>query len=105
MTRQLIIGLVVNVIAATALLLMATSARSQASECRSYRDYRSFLKEKYDETPIGMGLDGTGTKAVQMFASPKGTWTVVVITPQGRACPIAAGTDWEISEMVIGTPI
>ncbi|PCH70282.1 MAG: hypothetical protein COC12_08440 [Rhodobacteraceae bacterium] len=53
------------------------------------------LQGKYGETPrmIALGLNGAVVEV--LAAAGGGTWTIVVTTPAGITCLIAAGTDFE----------
>ena len=55
------------------------------------------LQLTYGEVPTSVGLADTpdGRKlAFEVLASPTGTWTAIVTTPQGCTTAVAAGTDW-----------
>ncbi|CUK09776.1 hypothetical protein Q8W37_08660 [Shimia thalassica] len=55
------------------------------------------LQSKYSETLSARGLQGHQTSAtmVEVWASEEtGTFTVIVTSPQGVSCVVAAGTDW-----------
>lgn len=52
------------------------------------------LKEKYKEAPVSMGLSNSGS-VVEVFASKTGTFTIVMTHPNGIACLMAAGENWE----------
>ena len=52
------------------------------------------LAKKYDEAPVNMGLTNTGA-VLEILASNDGTWTILVTTPQGVACMVAAGEHWQ----------
>lgn len=49
------------------------------------------LASEYGESPQMMGIDQRGS-IFEVFASlDTGTWTVVITTPSGQACFVAAG--------------
>jgi hypothetical protein len=52
------------------------------------------LNKAYAETPVSMGVT-IGGAVIEVFASPDGTWTLVITQPNGVTCLIAAGKDWE----------
>ncbi len=52
------------------------------------------LKKKYQEQRRGLGV-AANYGVMEFFVSPKGTWTVVMSTPNGMSCILAAGRDWE----------
>lgn len=56
------------------------------------------LAKKYGETPQSIGL-GRNQGVVETFASDKtGTWTIILTTPEGRSCLLAAGEGFEALE-------
>lgn len=54
------------------------------------------LAREYREVRRGIGVTLTGN-IVEVFRSER-TWTIVVTTPDGISCFIAAGRDWETVE-------
>ena len=77
-----------------ATLLSAALPASAAPRCGPRADVLDMLAEKYDETRRGVGISGP-TQVLEVFASVKGTWTVVVTDPAGRTCLVASGRSWE----------
>jgi hypothetical protein len=51
-----------------------------------------------------MGLAQPG-QVIEVFASSNGSWTMVMTMPDGKACLIAAGDNWEIVTKIKGNPI
>ena len=62
-------------------------------ECASRDQIKEKLAHDFDEKPVAMGLSAAGA-ALVIFASPKGTWTTTVVTPQGAACVVDVGEGW-----------
>ena len=52
------------------------------------------LDAQFKERPVSIGLAATGA-VVEVLTSETGTWTILVTTPQGVSCVIAAGKFWE----------
>ncbi len=52
------------------------------------------LADDYSERAVARGLANTGA-VFELFASPAGTWTLVVTTPAGLTCMVAAGARWQ----------
>jgi hypothetical protein len=51
------------------------------------------LAERYGERPAGVGV--AAGQLVELLVRPDGaSWTILVIRPDGLACPVAAGEDW-----------
>lgn len=73
--------------------LIAPTALAQ-SACGSHKMVAENLNKTYAETPVSMGVT-IGGAVIEVFASPDGTWTLVITQPNGVTCLIAAGKDWE----------
>ena len=55
-----------------------------------------FLAEKYQESPVAIGLANTGG-LVEILATDDGaTWTIIVTRPDGQACMVIAGEGWRM---------
>jgi hypothetical protein len=52
------------------------------------------LEDKYSETPVSIGLATNGS-IIEVFASKNGSFTIMITTPNGLTCLIAAGHNWE----------
>ncbi len=55
------------------------------------------LKGKYSEQPKSMGLAANGS-VLEVLTAKTGTWTILLTTPNGITCLIAAGEHWEDME-------
>jgi hypothetical protein len=53
------------------------------------------LHARYGESIIGAGE--TPSEMVAVYVSERGTWTLVIIAPDGRACVGAAGEGWRFA--------
>ena len=69
-------------------------AASAQPVCGAHRAVSDNLKKSYAEAPVSMGVT-TGGGVIEVYASPEGTWTLVITQPNGMSCLIAAGQDWE----------
>lgn len=76
------------------LLLLPVPALAQAI-CNPVEAVRQQLSQKYDEAPVGRGLDSRGN-VVEVWRSRHGeTWTITYTRPDGLMCAITAGASWE----------
>ena len=77
-------------------LAPAGPAQAQAARtsCGDRAAVLDRLAARYAEAPVNMGLTSTGA-VLEILASDQGTWTVLVTTPQGVTCMMAAGEHWE----------
>ncbi|MCG7394127.1 hypothetical protein MHY87_14555 [Microvirga sp. ACRRW] len=87
----------------SALLVGQSPASAQAS-CGPREQLVRLLAEQYKEDPVGIGLAQPG-QVLEVFASQGGSWTMVMTMPDGKACLIAAGDNWEMVTKIKGNPI
>ena len=81
------------VLAAVPLTGLAGEA-SAATVCGNHDVITKALTSKYEEARRVMGV--VNSKAVmEIFLSPKGTWTMVVTNTSGMACVAATGEEWQ----------
>ncbi len=84
----------------TLLAALAAPAEAEAQilqatpTCGDRPDILKKLDTRYSEAPVSMGLTSAGA-VLEVLASDKGTWTIVVSLPSGMSCMIAAGEYWE----------
>ena len=83
------------VFACVALIALGSSNPAQAAGmCGKRVDFIKALNDKYQESGKALGIAGQ-VNLVEIFASKAGTWTILVTTPEGKSCIIAAGNSWE----------
>lgn len=84
---------------------ISTAAAAAQSVCGTHGTVSENLKKGYAEAPVSMGVTTNGA-VIEVFASEKGTWTLVLTQPNGLSCLIAAGLDWEsLPTLVSGAKI
>lgn len=89
MIRSALLGL------STALAFTAISAPSQAQQvCGKRADIVNRLDSGFSEQPRSAGLAADGN-LVEVFASEKGTWTIIYTKPGGLTCLVAVGDNWQ----------
>ena len=80
-----------------AVLLWAFPGRAELVMCQPLSRLEAALA-LYGERRIGHGVSAGG-QVVALYASARGSWTLVTIQaapgPDPRACPAAAGEGWE----------
>jgi hypothetical protein len=63
--------------------------------CGQYERLKNALTDGYGESMSGRGLQSE-TRMIELWRSPDtGTWTVLMILPNGITCVVASGTDWQ----------
>lgn len=76
-------------------LFTAFSSLAEAQErCGPRGAIVKVLAGKYQENRRAMGLINEQA-VLELFTSPKGTWTMLVTDQRGRTCIIAAGDAWD----------
>ena len=55
------------------------------------------LTARYGEQPRHLGLAGNGS-VLEVLTSSSGSWTILLTTPTGRSCLLAAGRHWQDRE-------
>ena len=81
--------------AAVLATVLAEPARAQQPACTNRADVVNHLAQKYAEAPIAMGLANNGG-VIEVLSSKTGdSWTIIITMPNGTACMIAAGENWE----------
>lgn len=83
---------------AAGLLMAATAAASAQSACLPHGKLVDLLDGRYSEQRVAVGLETNG-RLFEIFATDDGaTWTMVVTTPDGASCVVAAGLEWQEPE-------
>lgn len=82
--------------------LFACEARSDPAPCGPHEKIISILEKRYGETLHSMGVSADG-RLVEVYASPSGSWSLLVTMPNGTACMMASGDSFQtIPEKEIG---
>ena len=77
------------------LLALANHAAAAEQACTDHATALRNLAEKFAEVPIGMGLSSTGNLDVLTVNATTGTWSALLVRPDGMACILAVGTGWQ----------
>src|SRR5262245_27177114 len=75
-------------------LLSAASVAAQPSVCGDRHDVLDQLKNKFGESPVGVGLTDQGD-VLELTTSETGTWTLMLSFADGKSCLISSGDNWE----------
>ena len=73
---------------------MMTSSAMAQMVCSERAKFLKHLGEGYSEAPVSMGLASNGS-ILEVLASQKGTWTIILTMPNGKSCVVASGEAWE----------
>ena len=86
-----------------ALVMPLSEAWAQrVSTCSDRAHVGRLLKDDFGETVAWRALSRAGTVVEILSNDETRTWTIIVSTPQGLTCLVAAGQDWEI---ITGEPL
>ncbi len=81
------------------------SASAEAQNvCGPRADVLELLHDRFAEAPVAIGLAADGSVVEVLSAKDGATWTLVVTTPNGNSCAIAAGESWTEVIAVAGEP-
>jgi len=103
MWKTLALGAGFALIASTAMAQSQSQSQSQP-QCNERDNVLALLAKKYKETPIAAGVTNTGGLVEVLTDIKSGTWTIIVTTPQGMSCLVAAGEGWRNKEQIAMEP-
>ena len=95
-------SLTVTAVLATATALLPISAAASENQCGKHKDVTRLLLQKYNESPVGLGITSQGGLVEVLTASDGATWSIIVTTPDGLSCLIAAGESWHSKTITPG---
>jgi len=75
--------------------MVTTSSAMAQMVCSERAKFLKHLGDGYSEAPVSMGLASNGS-VLEVLASQKGTWTIILTMPNGTSCVVASGEAWEI---------
>ena len=89
-----LIGLTSGLAVGMLIISGAVSSADAQSQCAPRTEVIKVLAAKYQESQRALGL--INEKAMmEIYVSPKGTWTMVVTNEQGVSCVLADGEAWD----------
>lgn len=77
--------------------LAARPSRADEAQCIGLPDALASLAAGYGEAPRVTGLTSTGVLLI-VTAGEAGGWSMLLVTPDGRACMVASGEAFELIE-------
>lgn len=84
----------------TVFAIFSTTAFAQ-SQCNDRDSVIALLAKKYKEAPVALGVTNTGGLVEVLSTGNGDTWTIIVTTPQGLSCLVAAGEGWHAIEETV----
>ncbi len=79
-----------------AALTVASSEGTAQVTCNQRDNVLGHLAQKYQEVPIALGVTNRGGLVEVLSTGDGKTWTIIISTPDGRSCMIAAGESWRM---------
>ncbi len=79
------------------LTLSSFEAAAQTA-CSPRTDVVGRLAKKYGEAPVAMGVTNKGGLVEVLTTGDGNTWTIIVSTPNGTSCMVAAGEGWRTKD-------
>ncbi len=76
------------------MVILAQPAIAKFQQCLPHELMMKSLARQYSEAPRAIGTV-TQKRIMEVYVSKAGSWTVILTTPDGTSCMIAAGQDWE----------
>ena len=78
----------------TASLMVYIPQSYAQTVCGERAKIAAYLSSNYSETLESMGLSESGS-VIEVYRSPKGSFTILSTNPSGLTCLIVAGEAWE----------
>ncbi len=93
-----------KILALSAVFALVSATAMAQPKCNERDNVLDLLGKKYGETTSAVGVTNTGG-LVEVLNDPKdGSWTIIVTTPRGMSCLVAAGEGWRTIEQIKDEP-
>lgn len=86
-----------SLVLSTALVLASASAMA-APQCNSRATVLQLLAQKYSEAPVAVGVANNGGLVEVLSTGDGQTWSIIITSPKGMSCLVAAGEGWRMFE-------
>ncbi len=87
-----------------AALVLASSSAFAAPQCNSRDKVLELLSETYSEAPVAIGVTNNGGLVEVLSTGDGNTWSMIITSPQGISCLVAAGEGWRLIEQIAMGP-
>ncbi len=78
----------------TAMIAASAHGAAQQAPCNQRDDVLGHLAQKYQELPVAVGVTNRGGLVEVLSTGDGKTWTIIISSPDGQACMVAAGEGW-----------
>ncbi len=79
---------------------LASSSAFAAPQCNSRGKVLELLSETYSEAPLAVGVTNNGGLVEVLSTGDGNTWSIIITSPQGMSCLVAAGEGWRLIERI-----
>ena len=76
-----------------------------APQCDKRDAVLGILAEKYAEVRVAIGLGSNGGLVEVLSSKDGGTWSIIITSPKGMSCLVAAGESWQQIPVIKGNPL
>lgn len=76
-------------------MVMAASPALAAKQCDDRDSILETLASKYSEAPVAIGVTNNGGLVEILTTGDGKTWTLIMSSPKGTTCLVAAGQGWK----------
>jgi hypothetical protein len=83
-----------SLVCALGVMVLVASPAESAYMCGKHVDFVKALTDKFQEQGKAMAIAGQ-RNLLEVFTSKAGTWTILLTSPEGKTCIVAAGNSWE----------
>ncbi len=87
-----------------AAFVLASSSAFAAPQCNSRGKVLELLSKKYSEAPVAVGVTNNGGLFEVISTGDGNTWSMIITSPQGMSCLVAAGEGWRLIERIAMDP-
>ena len=90
-----------------ALACFSSAALAQPQQCSERDQVIKLLADKYREGPVAFGVTNNGGLVEVLKSAPHSkddTWTIIITSPKGVSCLVAAGEGWRAMELMALDP-
>lgn len=88
---------------AASIAILSSPALAANKQCNNRDKVLGMLATKYKEVPVALGVTNNGGLIEVLSAGDGTTWTIIITTPQGMSCLVAAGEGWRKVERLVST--
>lgn len=75
-------------------LTLSQTAAAEPEACQTHREILAHFAKNYRELPAAVGITDGGNLIEVLSTREGATWSIIVTTPNGMSCLVAAGESW-----------